>query len=207
MPALCHVLRSHRAAIAVFALTLGGAAASAGQEMSVQKLLERGDLEQAVARAGSERDNPESTFLAVQALIKADNADRAREEYGRLRQLGAEDWAAIGESGEAMIAGDQNAALDAATRAVAANGENPYAHYQVGLVANRQGNFERAAAAFERSVELKPDLAYAHYYAGIASQRLKHIAKLSEHLETFLRLAPDAPERATVAAILRTLRR
>jgi tetratricopeptide (TPR) repeat protein len=97
-------------------------------------------------------------------------------------------------------------AMDAANRATAANGDNPYAHYQIGLVANRQGNHERALEAFSRALELKPDLAYAHYYAGSASQRLRQMAKMSEHFEIFLKLAPEAPERTAVAAILRTLR-
>ena len=67
--------------------------------------------------------------------------------------------------------------MAAAERAVAANGDNPYAHYQVGAVASRQENFQRAAEAFGRSVELKPDLAYAHYYAGLAYQRVNRSRK------------------------------
>ncbi len=179
---------------------------SNGQKASVQKLFERGALEEAVARAEQERGNPESTYLAAQAFAKMDNAGRASEEHARLRETGDDCWKAIGESGAALLAGDLGGAMTAADRAVAANGDNPYAHYQVGLVATRQSNFRRAAEAFDRSVELKPDLAYGHYYAGIANQRVKQIAKMSEHLEMFLRLAPDAPERAAVAAILRTLR-
>ena len=179
---------------------------AAAQEASVQKLIERGSLDEAVQRAEAERDNPESTFLAAQAFSKMKNDGRAGEEYSRLRESGGEDWKAIGESGAAMVGGDLPAAMEAAERAIAANGENTYSHYQLGLVATRQNDFPRAAEAFARSVQLKPDLAYAHYYAGMSYQRIKQISKMSEHLTLFLQLAPDAPERATVAAMLRTLR-
>ena len=164
-------------------------------------------FDQAVQKAEGERDNPESTYLAAQAFSKMDNSGRAAEEYSRLRERGEEDWKAIGESGAALVAGNLDEAMAAATRAASANDGNPYAHYQVGMVATRQNDFQRAAAEFGRSAELKPDLAYAHYYAGLANQRVKQISKMSEHLEAFMRLAPEAPERDAVAAILRTIRR
>jgi tetratricopeptide (TPR) repeat protein len=189
---------------AVLALVVPAAAVA--QTASVQKLLEKGALQEAVERAEGERDNPESTYLAAQAFAKMNNGARAVEQYSQLRETGDASWKAIGESGARLIEGDLDAAMAAANRAVDANGENPYAHYQVGAAASRQNDFTRAADAFERTIELKPDFAYAHYYAGLAQQKLKHTAKMSEHLETFLRLAPDAPERMAVAAILRTLR-
>jgi len=192
------------ATLALGALRVG---AAAGQDASVQKLLERGALQEAVQRAEGERDNAESTYLAAQAFTKMANQDRANEEYGRLRETGDDAWQAIGASGAALLSGNMAGAMADAERAVAANGDNAYAHYQVGVVASRQNNFARAAAAFARSVGLKPDLAYGHYYAGMANQRLTQTAKMSQHLELFLQLAPDAPERAAVAAILRTLRR
>lgn len=215
MPATRHVRRSLALAAAWSCLAVAAVFAAPGglsgpgadnQDLTVQKLLERGALEQAVQRAERERDNPESIYLAAQAFAKMDNDQGANQEYGRLREAGDDSWRAIGESGAALLAGDLGGAMNAANRAVAANGDNPYAHYQVGAVAIRESNFQRATEAFERSVQLKPDLAYGHYYAGIACQRVKQIAKMSEHLEMFLRLAPEAPERAAVGAILRTLR-
>lgn len=191
---------------AIVAATLVFAVTAVAQQASVQALLERGELNEAVQRADSERGNPESAYLAAQALAKMDNNDGARGKYASLRQGDAADWKAIGESGEALVSGDLDAARAAATRAVQANGDNPYAHYQAGLVANRQSRFQDAATSFRRATELKPDLAYAHYYAGIASQRIKQMGQMSEHLERFLQLAPEAPERGAVTAILRTLR-
>jgi tetratricopeptide (TPR) repeat protein len=199
-----NVLRPLQKAVVVALLALWSAPAAAQE--TVQKLLERGALEEAVQRADSERGNPESTYLAAQAAIKMNDSGRAAEQFGRLREAGDESWKAIGESGAKLTEGDINGAMEAANRAVGANGDNPYAHYQVGVVANRQNNYQRAFEAFGRATELKPDLAYAHYYAGSAAQRVKQIAKMSEHFEAFLRLAPDAPERTAVAALLRTLR-
>lgn len=203
MPAIRHVMRS----LALAAPLVFTVVVATGQEISVQKLLERGSLDEAVQKAEGERDNPESIYLAAQALNKMNNGGRANEEYSRLRERGEEDWKAIGDSGAALTAGNVDEAMAAANRAVSANGGNPYAHYQVGMVATQQNNFQQAAEEFGRSVEIKPDLAYGHYYAGLANQRIKQIPKMSQHLEAFMQLAPDAPERAAVAAILRTLRR
>ena len=179
---------------------------AAGQDETVQKLMERGALNEAVQRAGRERGNPESTYLAAQALIKLNNDGGAGEQYSQLREMGDADWKAIGDSGAALLNGNVDEASEAANRAVAANGDNPFTHYQAGLVASRKNDFERAAAEFGRSVEIKPDFAYGHYYAGLANQKLRQTSKMSQHLEAFLRLAPDAPERSAVNAVLRTLR-
>jgi tetratricopeptide (TPR) repeat protein len=192
--------------LTVAALYLSLAANGAAQQVTVQTLFERGAFGDAVQQAERERDNVESTYLAAQAFVKMNEPGRAAEQYARLRDAGDDAWKAIGESGALLSEGNMNGALAAAERAVAANGDNPYAHYQVGTVSSRQNNFTRAAEEFTRAAELKPDLAYAHYYAGLAYQRIKNVPKMSEHFEAFMRLAPEAPERAAVASILRTLR-
>lgn len=179
---------------------------AAAQQVTVQALLERGAFEEAVQRAEGERDNPESTYLAAQAFTRMNENGRAVDQYTRLRETGDDSWKAIGESGALVTEGNIAGAMAAAEHAVAANDGNPYAHYQVGVVAIRQENFAKAAEEFRRAVDLKSDLAYAHYYAGLSHQRIKNVARMSEHFEAFMRLAPDAPERAAVAAILRTLR-
>jgi tetratricopeptide (TPR) repeat protein len=178
----------------------------AGAQQSVQALLERGALEEAVQRAEGERGNPESTYFAAMAFARLNANDRALQEYQRLRDTGDDSWKAIGESAALLIEGNAAEAMQAAERAVAANDGNAYAHYQVGTVAHRQNDYARSAQEFRRALDLKPDLAYAHYYAGLAQQRLKNIARMSEHFEAFMRMAPDAPERNAVAAILRTMR-
>lgn len=201
-----HVFRSLvlRSCAAMATLALLGSGATAQERVTVQQLFERGALDEAVQKA--EGSNPESTFFAAQALVKMNNTAGASERYVHLRDTGDASWQAIGDSGAKLVAGDLEGAMQAAMRAVEANEGNAYAHYQVGAVASRQNNFDRAAEEFRRAVELKPDFAYAHYYAGLANQRIKNTAKMSEHFEAFLRLAPDAPERAAVSAVLRTLR-
>lgn len=191
---------------AVFAVALSFPVVAFDEQTTVQKLIERGALSEAVERANEDSGNPEITYLAALALIKMENRDGANERYGKLREDGDEAWKAIGESGAELLAGNAAAAVEAATRAVEANGDNPYAHYQLGQAASRQNNFARAGQAFERSVELKPDFAYGHYYAGMAFQRARQMAKASEHLNHFIKIAPDSPEKAAVIAILRTLR-
>jgi tetratricopeptide (TPR) repeat protein len=180
--------------------------AGAVSQESAQKLLERGAFDEAVQQADGERGNPESAFIAAQALVRLSANDRARTEYARLREAGAADWAAIAESGEAMVSGDLAGARAAAERATAANGANPFAHYQKGLIAMRQSQFRDAADAFSQTTGLRPDFAYAHYYAGIAHQRLREIPRMAEHFESFLKLAPKAPEAGAVMGILRSLR-
>jgi tetratricopeptide (TPR) repeat protein len=175
-------------------------------QQSVQALLERGALEEAVQRAESERGNPEATYFAALAFSRMNDNERAMQEYTRLRETGDDSWKAIGESAALLIEGNTGGAMEAAQRAVAANPDNAYAHYQIGAVAHRTQDWEKAAEEFRRAVELKSDMAYAHYYAGLAQQRLKNIPRMSEHFEAFMRLAPDAPERHAVAAILRTMR-
>jgi tetratricopeptide (TPR) repeat protein len=187
--------------VALFSVVVGAAA----QENSVQKLLERGALDEAVARAGEQAGDPEAIYLAAFALIQKDDNGGAGGRFNQLREQGDESWRAIGESGAKLTSGDVGGAFESANRAVGANDGNPYAHFQLGLAAVKQENWERALQAFERSAELKPDFAYAHLFAGQSAQRLRQTAKMAEHFRTFLNLAPDAPERQGVQSLLRTV--
>jgi tetratricopeptide (TPR) repeat protein len=122
-----------------------------------------------------------------------------------LKQAGGS-WKLIAESGESLLANDPGHATDLARQAVDEDGDNPFAHYQLGLAAVKQNDYATALRAFERSAELKNDFAYAHYYAALAAQRQKQLSKAAEHFDAFLRLAPQAPERQAVLAIMRTLK-
>jgi tetratricopeptide (TPR) repeat protein len=174
------------------------------QKAEVQRLFQSGSYEQA---ADAARDgDPASTFVAAQALVKLERPDRAGAELGRLKSSDNAAWRLIGESGEALLANDAGRAVDAARRAVDADGGNPFAHYQLGLSASKAGDWGTAVSGFTKSIELKPDFAYAHYYAALAYQRQRQLTKTAEHFDAFLRLAPDAPERAAVLAILRTIK-
>jgi tetratricopeptide (TPR) repeat protein len=196
----------NRSIFALFtALALyGSSVATAGQKPEVQRLLQSGEYEKAVAAAGE--GDPASTFLAAQALMKMTQNDRAAAEMARLRGSENPAWRLIGESGEAVLANDGGRAVELARRAIEADGDNPFAHYQLGLAASKASDWGAAVAGFSRAVELKPDLAYGHYYAALANQRQRQLSKAAEHFDAFLRLAPDAPERSAVLAIMRTLK-
>lgn len=190
---------------AAFAAMFATVVAASGQESSVQKLVERGALDEAVQQASSDAGNPEATYLAAFALARMNNNDAARERYAQLQNQENESWKAIGEAGSRLIERDLDGAMEAANRAVAADEGNPYAHYQLAIVAAQRDDWGRALQALERTIELKPDFAYAHYYAGQAAQHVGETAKAAEHFRAFLRLAPDAPERAAVQSLLRTI--
>ena len=202
----CTLNRSIFAVAAALAVVnaLSGSAVAAEQKPEVQRLFQSGAYEQAVEAA---RDgDPASTFLASQALLKLDRTDRAVAELTRLRASENPSWRLVGESGEALIANDAGRAIELARRAVEADGNNPFAQYQLGLSAGKANDWGTAMTGFTRAIEVKPDFAFAHYYAGISYQRLRQLSKTAEHFDAFLRLAPDAPERGAVVAILRTIK-
>jgi tetratricopeptide (TPR) repeat protein len=187
------------------ALVLSGSSvAAAGQKPEVQRLFQSGSYEQAVDAA---RDgDPASTYLAAQALIKMERNDRAVGELTRLRASDQPAWRLVAESSEALIANDAGRAVELGRRAVEADGDNAFAHYQLGLASATANDWGAAVAGFTRAVQLKPDFAYAHYYAALSYQRQRQLSKTAEHFDAFLRLAPDAPERSAVLAILRTIK-
>jgi cytochrome c-type biogenesis protein CcmH/NrfG len=140
--------------------------------------------------------------------MKAENAGGATNEMNRLREQGSDDaWKQIGASGVAMLQQNYGEAVEAGRRATELAGDNPYAHYQLGLSAAGADDFGTAAQAFERATELKHDFAYAHYYAGQVHQKQRNVAKAVEHYQHFVQLAPESPDRSAIQAILRTLRK
>ena len=194
----------NRSFLALAALWLWIAPAAADQKAEVQRLFQSGAYEQA-AEAARDGD-PASTYVAAQALIKAERADRAAAEFARLRASGNDSWRLVGESGDALMAGDAGRAVELARNAVDADGNNAFAQYQLGLAASRAGDWGAAEGAFARALQLKGDFAYAHYYKALVHQRLRQLPRAAEHFDAFLRLAPDAPERSAVQAIMRTLK-
>jgi tetratricopeptide (TPR) repeat protein len=191
-------------ALAVSNLLMWSIEASAGQKPEVQRLFQSGSFDEAVQAA--QNGDPATTYVAAQAMVKSDQADRAREQFARLRGSDNQGWKLVAESGEAMLANDSGRAVTLAKQATEAAGDNPFAFYQLGLSASKASDWGTAAAAFGRALELKGDFAYAHYYAALAHQRMRQLSQTAQHFEAFLRLAPDAPERQAVQAIMRTLK-
>jgi tetratricopeptide (TPR) repeat protein len=196
------------AAAALAAACVIGLPATATAQESAQQLFERGAYEEALQRAEAERGDGDgqAMFLAAQAATRMDQNDRAREEYQRMEGAGDPAWQALGRSGQAYLEGDMDRALEQARVAVDADGNRGLAHYQLGLVQSRRGEFDQASQSLDRAAELMPDYAYAHYYAGMAHQRARRLNRMAEHLREFLRLAPNAPERKAVEMLLATVR-
>jgi len=65
------------------------------------------------------------------------------------------------------------------------------ARYQLGLVAIRQGDFQRAASELEQAVRLKQDYAEAYAELGFAYLQLDRLDEARTALESSLKLQPD----------------
>lgn len=206
MKTICSGNRTVLALAAVFAVSnlLATSAFAGGQRPEVQHLFQSGAYEEAVQAA--QNGDPASIYVAAQAMVKAEQGDRAREQFSRLRTNDNPAWQLIAQSGEALLGGDSGRAVALARQAVDAAGDNPFAFYQLGLAAVKANDWGTATSSLARAAELKPDFAYAHYYAALSYQRARQLSKAAQHFDAFLRLAPDAPERQAVQAIMRTLK-
>lgn len=180
------------------------------QQASAQQLIEAGKNQEALQAVNAAREAgnqaPDQTYLAGQAHLKSGNTGAARDEFGRLQGSDNEAWRLIGQSAIQVLDNNGGGAMESARRATEIDGNNPWAHYQLGLAAAKQGDFGASAGAFERALQLKGDIAYAHYYAAQAFQKQNQLGKTAEHFEAFLNQAPEAPERVAVLAIMRTLK-
>ncbi len=199
-------LHSMAAAALAAAVTVPVAAA----QDSAQRLLERGAYAEAIQRVETDRqagnNDPNSTFLAGQALSKLDRDQDARGEFGKLAGGNDEAWKAVGQSAIALLDNNLDEAVNQGRRAREINGDLGFAHYQLGLALIRQNQFGEAAQVLDRAAELMPEFAYAHYNAGVAAQRAKQLERMAEHFRRFVQLAPDAPERRQVQLALNSLR-
>jgi tetratricopeptide (TPR) repeat protein len=194
-------------AFAAVALT---SVALRGEQGTPQQLFERGAYAEVADRVGTERaagnEDPASTYLAGQALLKLDRGQDARGEFARLSNGNDETWRAIGQSAIALLDNAIDEAVTEGRRARDANGESGFAAYQLGLALLRKNEFDAAAQVLDRAAELMPDFAYAHYNAGVAHQRSRRFNQMAEHFQAFLKLAPDAPERKQVQLALSALK-
>ncbi len=197
-----HTLASTAAAVLL--------AVPASAQESAQRLLERGAYADTLQRVTTERqagnEDPASTYLAGQVLLKLDRDQDARSEFARLSAGNDETWAAIGQSSIALLDNVLAEAVREGHRAVEINGDLGFTHYALGLALIKQNQFGEAAQVLSRAADLMPEFAYAHYNAGVAYQRAKQFNKMAEHFQVFLKLAPEAPERKIVQVALNSLR-
>jgi tetratricopeptide (TPR) repeat protein len=180
--------------------------ASAGRSMAqdaARKQFEAGRFPAVVEQTASD-GSPAAQYLKGLAHLKLNQADAAKEAFGRLDADDA--WKSVGQSAIALADGNQDAALAAAQAAVAANPGLAEAQYQLGVVLEARGDRAGAADAFVRATKVNPQMAYAHYYAGMNFYEAKRVDQMAVYFENFLKLAPNAPERPAVESIMRTVR-
>ena len=196
------------ALLASLATGLAMSPAQVRGQVSPRQLFEAGQYEEALAgfhERTETAEDPADRFMAVQALLKLDRGEQARQELEKLLQR--EDvWALVAQSAAALMDGEKEKAREIAGRAVEAEPDQFFVRYQQGLAAAEGGEWQTAAAAFERATQIDPLFAYAHYYAGLSYSRIKRVDRTAAYFERFLKLAPKAPERPAVESLMRTLR-
>jgi tetratricopeptide (TPR) repeat protein len=193
--------------LATALITLLQSLALAQDPGEVQRLFEAGRYQQ-VVDATTPQAAPEVLYTTAQSQQKLGANDQALQTYNRLAERPEPDpWHLIGLSGRQLVEGNMEAAVGSARQGVAAGGDLPQAHFQLGLALARQQQWAEAAAAFEAASSRQPTNAYAHYYGGMAYYRANRIDRMATHFEQFLKLAPEAPERPEVQSIMRTLQK
>jgi tetratricopeptide (TPR) repeat protein len=193
--------------LATALITLLQSLALAQDPGEVQRLFEAGRYQQ-VVDATTPQAAPEVLYTTAQSQQKLGANDQALQTYNRLAERPEPDpWHFIGLSGRQLVEGNMEAAVGSARQGVAAGGDLPQAHFQLGLALARQQQWAEAAAAFEAASSRQPTNAYAHYYGGMAYYRANRIDRMATHFEQFLKLAPEAPERPEVQSIMRTLQK
>jgi adenylate cyclase len=94
-----------------------------------------------------------------------------------------------GDSPDASIA----KALEAASRAVALDDRDAFAHHGLGVALLFSGDAERALTACQRAIELDPSLAIANWSFGLACAHRGRAREARESIERALRLSPRDP--------------
>jgi len=150
----------------------------------------------------------DDAYKQGKAQLQAKNYDAAEEAF---RQLVDADGpsASQGYEGLALVdIGRKNydQALEDAMKAIELNGENPDAHYALGLVYALRKDFKNASPSLEKTIALNPEHAYGHYQLGLVQYQLKKYDQTIIHFEKFIELAPNAPEAPQVKSILKTVR-
>jgi tetratricopeptide (TPR) repeat protein len=193
--------------LATALITLLPSLALAQDPGEIQRLFEAGRYQQ-VVDATTPQSAPEVLYTTAQSQQKLGANDQALQTYGRLAERPEPDpWHFVGLSGRQLVEGNTEAAVGSARQGVAAGGDLPQAHFQLGLALARQQQWAEAAAAFEAASSRQPTNAYAHYYGGMAYYRANRVDRMATHFEQFLKLAPEAPERPEVTSIMRTLQK
>ncbi|HYZ30861.1 MAG TPA: winged helix-turn-helix domain-containing protein [Crenalkalicoccus sp.] len=138
-------------------------------------------------------------MLAAQALLE--KAIALDPGYGQASGVLAASYTFSAHMGWAAREAALPAAERAAQAAIAADGEDPWAHYALGSVHLFRRRFEDSLAAFETALQLNPNFALAQGYHGLVLAYCGRPAEAVAAAERALRLSPRDPFSAIYSGI------
>jgi tetratricopeptide (TPR) repeat protein len=157
--------------------------------------LHTGDAEKAVAWFEGIAKDPRWLYPFACALAHLGRIDEAQIRLTELLTAPGE-WAAKGQNLRANLCLRQNllpAAEEAGRAGVSLAPEDLEAHYTLGCVLYRKGEFEKAREEFEFVVERQPNHARAHLALGMIAEQARENAEAIEHYECIAESDAEAP--------------
>jgi len=136
------------------------------------------------------RWSPEDSPYHADAKAKVDAVEKILAEYATRR-----DARDAFVKGNALAAeGKPKEALEQYQRAIELDPENPYYHYNAGIIQGDLGNFGEAFKAFREAVRLKPDHIQSHFRLGLFYAATGFPQQAIESFRQVLRYGTDEPE-------------
>ncbi len=91
---------------------------------------------------------------------------------------------------------DFNPAKSYLSKAIRLNPNFAEAHLQLGIIVQREGQFEKSTELLQRAIQINPKVAAAHYRLALAYQRLGQAERAKAEFETFKRLDAQSQAKA-----------
>jgi protein O-GlcNAc transferase len=150
-------------------------------------------------------DKPEYRVMLGKALQEAGNLDEAAKELDALVKEQPEHVGAHLAYGAVLRSQRKlDEAFELHTKAVALAGEDPMAHYELGISQFYLGNSEEAEASLKRASELGPNDAQIRYVYGEVLRNLKRYDESAQRYREALERDPDHDKAATKLGMVLT---
>jgi protein O-GlcNAc transferase len=150
-------------------------------------------------------DKPEYRVMLGKALQEAGNLDEAAKELDALVKEHPEHVGAHLAYGAVLRSQRKlDEAFELHTKAVALAGEDPMAHYELGISQFYLGNSEEAEASLKRASELGPNDAQIRYVYGEVLRNLKRYDESAQRYREALERDPDHDKAATKLGMVLT---